>query len=103
MTESILSVVHETSECLHKAGAMDKKTMREIESLCLPPVKIFSAKEIKKIREKNKASQSVFATYLNISLSTIQKWEVGKKKPNGTSMKLLNLVDHNGLDILAHY
>lgn len=103
MNDSILSVVHETSEGLHNAGAMDKKTMREIESLCLPPLKNFDAKEIKKIRENNKASQSVFATYLNISLSTIQKWEVGQKKPNATSIKLLNLVEHNGLDILAQY
>jgi putative transcriptional regulator len=49
----------------------------------------------------NRASQAVFALYLNTSPSTVQKWEQGKKKPNGPSMKLLNLVERRGLDVLA--
>ena len=31
----------------------------------------------------------------------IQEWEQGQKKPNGPSLKLLNLVDKNGLEALA--
>ena len=48
-----------------------------------------------------KASQGVFAAYLNTSPSTVQKWEQGQKKPNGPSLKLLNLVDMHGLEALA--
>jgi putative transcriptional regulator len=80
---------------------MDSKTMREFDVLCLPPVKEYSARQIKRIREQNKASQAVFAVYLNTSLSTVQKWEQGQKKPNGPSLKLLNLVAERGLDALA--
>jgi len=101
MSETILEVMHETAKGLHKAGAMDMKTMREIESLCLPPVKKYSASQIRRLRLKNKASQSVFAAYLNTSPSTVQKWEVGQKKPNGPSLKLLNLVAQKGLEALV--
>jgi len=48
-----------------------------------------------------KASQAVFAAFLNTSPSTVQKWEQGQKKPNGPSLKLLNLVDTHGLEALA--
>ena len=80
---------------------MDEVTMREFDALCLPPVKAFSAVQIKRIRQKSKASQGVFAHYLNTSLSTVQKWEQGAKKPNGPSMKLINLVAKKGLEVLA--
>jgi putative transcriptional regulator len=39
MNKSIGEVVHETALGLHEAGAMKQKTLREIESLCLPQVK----------------------------------------------------------------
>lgn len=100
-TKSILEVVHETADGLHKAGVMDAKTMREFDALCLPPVKQYTPAQIKRIRAKNKASQAVFAAYLNTSPSTVQKWEQGQKKPNGPSLKLLNLVDQKGLETLA--
>ena len=101
MTKSILEAVHETAAGLHKTGVMKTTTMREFDALCLPPVKQYSALQIKRIRTKNKASQTVFAAYLNTSPSTVQKWEQGRKKPNGPSLKLLNLVDKNGLELLA--
>ena len=99
--KSILEVVHETADGLHKAGVMDAKTMREFDALCLPPIKQYTPAQIKRIRAKNKASQAVFAAYLNTSPSTVQKWEQGQKKPNGPSLKLLNLVDQKGLETLA--
>lgn len=101
MAKSILKAVHETAKGLRKAGAMDAKTMREFDALCLPPVKHYSAAQIRRIRYRNKASQAVFAAYLNTSPSTVQKWEQGQKKPNGPSLKLLNLVDERGLEALA--
>ncbi len=99
--KSILETVHDTAKGLHDAKLMDVKTMREFDALCLPPVKVYSARQIKRLREHVKASQSVFAAYLNTSLSTVQKWETGQKKPNGPSLKLLNLVDQKGIEVLA--
>ena len=97
----MLKVVHATARGLRKTGLMDTKTMREFDVLCLPRVKEYTATQIKRIRERNKASQAVFAAYLNTSVSTVQKWERGKKKPNGPSLKLLSLVESRGLQVLA--
>lgn len=101
MDKSILETVHEGAQDLRKAGVMDDVTLREFDALCLPPIKTYSAQQIQRIRMKNKASQAVFALYLNTSKSTVQKWEQGMKKPNGPSLKLLNLVDQKGLEVLA--
>ena len=35
---------------------------------------------------------------LNTSVSTVQKWEIGDKRPSGPSLKLLTLIDRKGLD-----
>ena len=101
MTRKILDRVHETATGLHDAGVMDTRTMREFDALCLPPVKNLTASQIKRLRAKNNASQTVFAAYLNTSPSTVQKWEQGQKKPNGPSLKLLNLVKRKGLEALG--
>ena len=101
MKKSILDVVHESAQDLRNAGVMDEVTLKEFDALCLPPVKEYSAVQIQRIRKRCKASQGVFAAYLNISVSTVQKWERGAKKPNGPSLKLLNLVDRKGLEVLA--
>ncbi|WP_062270417.1 helix-turn-helix domain-containing protein [Endozoicomonas arenosclerae] len=101
MDKSILDTVHDDVKDLHEAGLMDDITLREFDALCLPPVKQYSAEQIRRIRTRVKASQAVFAAYLNISKSTVQKWEQGAKKPNGPSLKLLNLVEQKGLEVLA--
>ena len=101
MAKKILDTVHETAKGLLEAGVMDTTTMREFDALCLPPVKDLTAAQIKRLRTKSKASQAVFAAYLNTSLSTVQKWEQGQKKPNGPSLKLLNLVQKKGLKALG--
>lgn len=44
---------------------------------------------IKKMRQKIFLSQEEFAKELNVSVSTINRWETGKVKPNLTAMKKL--------------
>ena len=101
MDKKILEMVHDSAKDLHEAGVMKETTLREFDALCLPPVKEFTAAQIKRIRMKNKASQAVFAAYLNTGKSTVQKWEQGQKKPSGPSLKLLNLVAEKGLNVLV--
>jgi len=95
--DSILSVVHETAKGLRNAGIMDEITMREFDALCLPPVKTYEPKEIRQIRLRYHVSQAVFATYLNVSKTSVASWESGGKKPGPTAVKLLNLVDRKGI------
>lgn len=94
----ILEAVHETATGLHKAGVMDRVTMRDFDRMCLPPVTPLEPEQIKRIRETSNVSQAVFAAVLNTSVSTVQKWEIGQKRPAGTALKLLHLVQKQGLD-----
>ncbi|MBI4990038.1 MAG: DNA-binding transcriptional regulator [Rhodocyclales bacterium] len=97
----ILEAVHQTARGLHKAGVMDQVTLREFDRLCIPPVEPLEPEQIKKIREASHVSQAVFARLLNTSVSTVQKWEIGQKKPTGTALKLLHLVQKRGLEVVA--
>ena len=97
----VLEAVHETAKWLYEAGVTDHVTLREFDRLCLPPVEPLAPEQIKKIRETSRVSQAVFARLLNTSLSTVQKWEIGQKKPTGTALKLLHLVQKRGLEIVV--
>ena len=98
---SILAAVHDTAKGLHKAGVMDQVTLREFDQLCLPPFEPLQHEQIKHIRETSRVSQAVFARLLNTSVSTVQKWEIGQKKPTGTALKLLHLVQERGLEVVV--
>ena len=98
--KSVLEAVHATARGLRKAGVLRAETMREFDVLCLPKVKDYTASQIKRIRERNRASQAVFAAYLNTSVSTVQKWERGEKRPHGPSLKLLSVVESKGIEAL---
>ena len=93
--------IHSAMDGLYRAGGMDEKTMREFDESCLVNPPEIAPKQIKLIRKNNKVSQPVFASYLNTSKSTIQKWETGAKKPSGMALKLLSIVQKHGLEILA--
>jgi putative transcriptional regulator len=98
---AILDAVHETAMGLHAVGVMDQSILREFDRLCLPPIEPLQPEEIKKIRETSQVSQAVFAALLNTSVSTVQKWEIGQKRPSGTALKLLYLVRTRGLAIVS--
>jgi len=101
MEKSILEVIHETAKGLNKAGLMDTTTFDEFETICCKQVPTYKPEQIKKIRMRNKLSQKIFANYLNLSPSTIDRWETGKTKPRNTSLKLLHLVERKGIGILS--
>jgi putative transcriptional regulator len=75
--------------------------MREFDALALPQVRELSPKQIRALRARAQMSQAVFAAFLNTSVSTVQKWEIGEKRPSGPSLKLLNVIDQKGVDALV--
>lgn len=95
------AALHEMASGLYNAGIMDRKTMRDFDETCLSPVRDLSGREIKSIRLREKASQSVFAVHLNVRADTVAAWEQSKTRPDGAAMKLLNLIDAKGLSHIA--
>lgn len=96
-----LAAVHETAQGLHEAGVMDKRTMKAFDEMCLTPVEDLTPEEIRAIRLREKASQAVFARYLNVTTGLVSQWERGEKRPRGASLKLLTLVAAKGLQAVA--
>lgn len=97
----LMASVHETVEGFYSISLIDKQTMREFDALCLTPVKPLTAEEICQLRVRENVSQEVFTHYLNVTKGLISQWERGIKKPSGASLKLLTLVDKNGLSAIS--
>jgi len=96
-----LAAVHETALGLHEAGVVNKRTMKAFNEMCLTPVEELMPEEIRQIRLREKASQAVFARYLNVTTGLVSQWERGEKHPRGASLKLLTLVAKKGLQAVA--
>jgi putative transcriptional regulator len=97
----MMASIHETAEGLHAAGIMDKQTMRKFDDACLTPVRPLAPEEIRSLREREGASQAVFARYLNVTTGLVSQWERGERRPQGASLKLLSLVAKHGLSTVA--
>ena len=85
---------------LLEAGAITQVTLRKFNALCPPPVRVFSAADIKRLREGLNFSQPVFALYLHTTASTVRKWEQGETRPTGPALKLLNVIADKGLQAI---
>lgn len=99
INDTAREVILEMATVLHNMGKIDESTLKEYE-ITVPKVKSLKPIEIKRIRERIKLSQPVFARLLNISSETVKKWEQGERHPTGSSLKLLNLVANHGLQAL---
>ncbi len=94
----IIEEMLDTARGLQGAGLITKRRMGEFEALSHLEVQEMLPHEINALREQAHVSQAVFAAVLNTSVYTVKKWEVGDKKPSGPSLKLLNLIEHQGLE-----
>jgi len=90
-------MVLESIEDLYKTGSIDEITLREVRALCLPDVKPYAPNSIARLRRKLKLSQAALACFINTSVTTVQKWEQGVKRPSGTALKLLHIIEEKGL------
>jgi putative transcriptional regulator len=94
--------IHSAAMGLHKVGVIDQSTMRKFDEACLVPVPKYASKDVKRIRMNVHVSQAVLAAHMNVSVSTVQKWEAGAKAVSGAAAKLLNLVERKGsIDAIA--
>ena len=98
MKNSIRDMVLETVEGLYRTGTVDEITLKEVKALCLPEVKPYAPHAITRLRRKLKLSQAALAGFINTSVSTVQKWEQGAKKPSGPALKLLHLIADKGIE-----
>jgi putative transcriptional regulator len=96
----LLKEAHDMAKDLHHANIITITTMKEFDALCITPAHELSATKIKKIRRCAGISQAVFAKIINVSVAAIKQWERGERKPSGAALKLLNLVEKKGLEVI---
>jgi putative transcriptional regulator len=92
--------IHTSASALYSMGVIDEERMREYDASCLVEPHEIRPWDVKRIRESQGVTQPVFARYLNTSVSTIQKWESGAKRPSGMAVRLLEVVKRHGLKAL---
>jgi len=63
--------------------------------------KQLSPKEVRHIRQSLKASQALFASYLNVSPNAVRSWEQGTRRPRQAALKLLMIAKKNPKALLV--
>ena len=94
MRKSIKESIGSTVQDLIDSGIKTTFTEKELHTLGdkIPNIDI-TPNQIKKIREKTKLSQTVFAKLLNVSPSSVKQWEQGLRNPTGPTKVLLELLE----------
>lgn len=98
----VLRELLESAEDLSAYGLVSKTDMARMKALCEEPPE-YSPERVVSIRTRiAKMSQAVFASFMNVSVSTVQKWEspAADKHPSGAAAKLLQLVESKGVEAL---
>ena len=63
-----------------------------ITTYSITPVKKYSEKEIKRIRNEAGMTQTVFADYMGVSKKTVEAWECGRSHPTGPACRLMYIL-----------
>lgn len=63
----------------------------------IEPARTFQLKpeDVKAIRKKLRKSQSEFSRMIGVSVSTLQNWEQGRRRPEGPARALLKVASEN--------
>jgi len=77
------------AESIKEAGRIKAGELQPGRRFELSPI------DIKGIREMLHKSQSEFALMIGVSISTLQNWEQGRRKPEGPAMALLKVASKN--------
>lgn len=97
----VLDEMMEMTLALAAHGLVTKQDMVKMKALCMEKPPVFTPEKVSSLRLRSaKMSQSVFASMLNVSVSSVQKWESAGsgKHPSGAAAKLLQLIEEKGVE-----
>ena len=57
----------------------------------IAPLSTFESSEIKSIRQSTGLTQKKFASFIGVSVKTVEAWESGRNHPDGAACRLLAL------------
>lgn len=91
MSEIFNSIMNGLTEAVEDAQSGQKSLRRQMVSII--PVKEYSAKEVRSIRQSTGMSQKLFAGYMGVSIKTVEAWEAGTNHPSGAASRILNMME----------
>jgi putative transcriptional regulator len=84
------NIFDDMKEALRDAAAYERGKPVNLRVTHIPSrPKEISPREIRRIRRALKASQPLFAAYLNVSTNAVRSWEQGTRRPRQAALKLL--------------
>jgi putative transcriptional regulator len=87
-----VNIFDDMREALRDAGAYERGEAVNLRVTRIPSrPKAISPREIRRIRQALKASQPLFAAYLNVSTNAVRSWEQGTRRPRQAALKLLTI------------
>src|ERR1700686_118201 len=102
MARKRVKIFNELKEALEDVRdyRVGKRTDLRVTELPAPPRRIAPA-EIRRIRRSLKASQTVFALYLDRTPNAVRSWEQGTRRPQHAALKLLAIAKRNPRALLS--
>ena len=99
MFHSLMDATEEMDKYLKgkKSPGMTVKTVSVV------PISEYSATKVKRLRKKSGLSQAGFADLLGVSDKTVQAWEQGLNTPNGSAIRLMDLLDKNPEAVMSRF
>jgi putative transcriptional regulator len=87
-----VNIFDDMREALRDAAAYERGEPVNLRVTRIPSrPKEISPREIRRIRQALKASQPLFAAYLNVSTNAVRSWEQGTRRPRQAALKLLTI------------
>lgn len=78
----------------HERG---ERILRVTEVVVPDPPQSYGAEDVRRIRTRMRMSQAGFALLLQVSNKTVQSWEQGTRRPQQSSARLLQFIEHPDL------
>ena len=85
-------LIDAATEMLEHAEGKRKLRMDFVE---IEPIPVYTPNTIKALRERLLMPQGMFGSVVGVSGKTIEAWEAGTRKPNGSARRVLAELDTN--------
>ena len=87
------ALFNDLKEGLEQAIAYEKgEGEARVKTYTIEPVVHYDNKEIRDIRMKAGMTQKTFASYMGVSIKTVEAWECGRTNPTGPAFRLLYIL-----------
>ncbi|EBR5511339.1 helix-turn-helix domain-containing protein [Salmonella enterica] len=100
MTER-LKRIQSMAKRYNTLGVVKDETIASIDAAVaardIPAVRTMTGTEIREVRTRYNMSQAALAMTIGMSVESVSKWERNESKPNKAALRIINLLDANGL------